>query len=327
VAIASLLKKRILFFTSVIVILLAMVNSLFALLFMPGDLTEHKEIIIKQKLSIHEMSHLLSTEGVISNRYFFEIIAKLYSLRRPLKSGEYEFTKGISMYQVLAKLASGISVVHKLVIIEGQSVSEIISKINNEDRLLGQINTSIPEGYLMPSTYFYSYGDLKEKIIDEMRNNMSKALDEAMKKLAPDSPIKTRKDVLILASIVEKEAGNNKEKPLIAGVFINRLNKGMRLQADPTIIYAITMGKTKMPRLLSRKDLEIDSPYNTYKISGLPPGAIACPGKLSIEAVASPAKTNALYFVVSGKGGHNFSSTLDEHNQNVKKYRDQNKSN
>ena len=133
--------------------------------------------------------------------------------------------------------------------------------------------------------------------------------------------MKTRRDVLIFASIVEREAGNDKERPVIAGVFINRLKRGMKLQADPTVIYAITEGKYKLNRALTRTDLQIDSKYNTYKAEGLPPGPIACPGVASLEASVLPAKTNALYFVVDGTGGHSFSSTLEEHNMHVQKFR------
>jgi UPF0755 protein len=173
----------------------------------------------------------------------------------------------------------------------------------------------------MPSTYFYSYGDQKERLIEQMRKAMTLALDEVTAKLSADSPLKSRLDVLILASIVEKETGLDSERTTIAGVFINRLKKGMKLQADPTSIYAITEGKFKLARPLTKKDLAIISPYNTYYTSGLPPGPIACPGVKSLNAVVTPAKTNALYFVVNGKGGHNFSSNLMDHNENVLKYR------
>ena len=150
---------------------------------------------------------------------------------------------------------------------------------------------------------------------------MSNALDEVMLKLSKDSPLKTRKDVLILASIVEKEAGNDQERAKIAGVFINRLKKGMKLQADPTTVYAITEGKEPLGRSLKRKDIRIKSPYNTYHVYGLPIGPISCPGRASLEAVVSPAKTDALYFVVDGRGGHNFSKTLKEHNRHVRQFR------
>ncbi len=315
------LKIKLIAIVSLAVIAITLANIIGGYLFLPGQLAEKKIVIVKSRLSIHKISIVLEQEGIIKHRHLFEVISKIYGLYKPLKSGEYEFTKAISPYQVLARLASGRSVVHRLVITEGQTVNEIIAKINAEDRLFGQINLNIPEGYLMPSTYFYTYGDLREKIIDEMRKEMSKALDTVMLKLKDDSPLKTRKDVLIFASIVEKEAGNETERPMIAGVFINRLKKGMKLQADPTVIYAVTEGKYKLNRALSRTDLRINSNYNTYKIAGLPPGPIACPGMASLEATVLPAKTDALYFVVDGNGGHNFSRTLQEHNLHVQKFR------
>lgn len=317
----SFLKIKFIAIISLALVTITLLNITGSYLILPGQLLEKKVVIIKAGLTTHQISAILEQEGVIKHKILFEFISKLYGFYKPLKSGEYEFTKAISPYQVLVKLASGRSVVHRLTIAEGQTVSEIIAKISAEYRLFGQINLNIPEGYLMPSTYFYTYGDLREKIIDEMRRGMSKALDSAMLKLKEDSPLKTRKDILIFASIVEKEAGNENERPLIAGVFINRLRKGMKLQADPTVIYAVTEGKYKLNRSLSRMDLQIDSKYNTYKIAGLPPGPISCPGVASLEASVSPAKTDALYFVVDGSGGHSFSSTLQEHNMHVQRFR------
>ncbi len=317
----SFLKMKLIAMISLAIITITIANIIGSYLVLPGQLLEKKIVIIKAGLSTHEISLILAQEGVIKHKVLFEFISKLYGAFNPLKSGEYEFTKAISPYQVLTRLASGKSVVHRFIIAEGQTVNEIITKINAETRLFGQINLNIPEGYLMPSTYFYTYGDLREKIIDEMRNGMSRALDAVMLKLKEDSPLKTRRDVLIFASIVEREAGNDKERPLIAGVFINRLKRGMKLQADPTVIYAVTEGKYKLNRALTRTDLQIDSKYNTYKVEGLPPGPIACPGVASLEASVLPAKINALYFVVDGTGGHSFSSTLEEHNMYVQKFR------
>ena len=317
----SLLKIKLIAIVSLALTTITIANIIGSYLVLPGRLAEKKIVIIKSGSSTHKISIILEQDGIIQHRILFEFISKLYGFYKPLKSGEYEFTKAISPYQVLTKLASGKSVVHRLTIAEGQTVSEIITKINAEDRLFGQINLNIPEGYLMPSTYFYTYGDLREKIIDEMRRGMSKALDSVMLKLKEDSPLKTRKDVLIFASIVEKEAGNEKERPLIAGVFINRLRKGIKLQADPTVIFAVTEGKYKLNRALSRADLQIDSKYNTYKIVGLPPGPISFPGVASLEASVLQAKTDALYFFVDGNGGHRFSSTLQEHNMHVQRFR------
>jgi len=296
-------------------------NICIAYLFLPGRLKQIETVIIEPLHSTKAISDKLKRHKIIKHPRLFLFLSKIYSSRHPLKSGEYMFTPGISPLQVLKVLASGKSVIHRLVIPEGVMVSEIVDKVNREPRLLGEIKGVVPEGYLMPSIYFYSYGDLKERIIEQMRKKMTLALDEVMTKLTPDSPLKNRLEVLILASIVEKETGLESERTTIAGVFINRLKKGMKLQADPTSIYAVTEGKYKLTRPLTKKDLAIISPYNTYYAQSLPPGPIACPGVKSLQAVVNPAKTNALYFVVNGKGGHNFASTLKEHNENVLKYR------
>lgn len=304
------------------IIVISSINITLSYLLFSGPLNEPKTIIIEQGLSTYQISQKLANEQIIRYPYLFEVIAMVYSYKHYLKSGEYEFSIGISPYQILRKLAEGKSVIHKLAIPEGLMVFEILESINNNNILSGRIIDNVPEGYLMPATYYYSYGDKREQIVDIMRKEMSATLDKAMEQLDPNSPLKTRKDVLILASIIEKEAGNDSEKPLIAGVFINRMNKGMKLQADPTTIYAITEGKFKFARSLSGKDLKYESPYNTYHIKGLPKGPICCPGEKSIMAAVNPEKTNALYFVVNGQGGHNFSATLNEHNSHVQKYRE-----
>ena len=313
----NLLRIKLFSLITIAVVVICLENILGGYLFLTGGLDEEKIVIIKPRLSIHKISVLLEKENVIKNAKLFEVISRVYSYFGPLKSGEYKFTKNITPYQVLKVLIKGKSVVHRMFIPEGYTVKQIVDMVNSESRLTGRINGNIPEGYLMPSTYFYSYEDQRENLIDEMRKNMSKALDEVMLKLPKTSPLKTRKDVLTLASIVEKEAGNNQERAKIAGVFINRLRKGMKLQADPTTVYAITKRKVTLDRSLKRKDMSIKSPYNTYHVYGLPKGPISCPGRASLEAVVSPEKTDALYFVVDGTGGHSFSKTLKEHNYHV----------
>ena len=317
----KVLRIKFSIFVLLSVIIISIVNLCVAYLFLPGPLKNVETVIIEPLHSTKSISAKLKSYKIIKHPRLFLILSKIYSSKHPLKSGEYMFTPGISPFQVLKVLASGKSIVHKLIIPEGVMVSEIIEKVNSEARLFGEIKGTIPEGFLMPSTYFYSYGDQKEQLIEQMRKAMTLALDEAMTKLSPDSPVKNRLEVLILASIVEKETGIDSERTTIAGVFINRLKKGMKLQADPTSIYAITQGRYKLGRPLTKKDLAIISPYNTYYAASLPPGPIACPGVKSLQVVVAPAKTDALYFVVNGKGGHNFSSTLKEHNGYVNSYR------
>lgn len=315
--------KRI--FSPMVISIIAIIllgHLVFIYLMLPGPLEEKKVVIIEPKTRINTIAQNLHQEGIVRSKFSFMIIAKFYSkFRSPLRSGEYEFTKHITPLQVIRILSSGKSVVHKLVIPEGSTVSEIMSKLDAEHRFIGAINENVEEGFLMPSTYFYTFRDQRSKLISHMKSLMSDALDELMPKLSPDSPLKTRLEVLTLASIVEREAMYDDEKPRIAGVFINRLKKKMKLQADPTTIYAITLGKYKLDHPLTKKELRINSPYNTYYTFGLPPTPISCPGRKAIEAVISPMQSKDLYFVVDGTGRHNFSSTLEAHNLNIALYK------
>lgn len=320
-SIPRFLRIKIFSLISCIAIFLTIANILVGYLFLSRSLEEEKIIIINHNSSIRKITNQLADESVIKYKLLFKVIATIYNMRYPLKSGEYRFTSDINPYQVLLKISSGKSIVRRLYIPEGSTTKEIIDKVNETKRLVGQISYSIPEGHLMPSTYFYSYGDRKETLIEIMLDLMSSNLDKAVRLLPSDSPIKTRKEILTLASIIEKEAGNEEEKPIIASVFINRLKKGMRLQADPTVIYSITKGQYKLGRRLRKKDLQISSVYNTYRIYGLPPGPISSPSYSSIMSVVKPTKSNYLYFVVNDKGGHNFATSLEKHNKNVAIFR------
>lgn len=283
---------------------------------------EDKVITFEPGTSVRKITSILYSEKIISRPLIFNPIAIIYDIAKsPLKSGEYRFTKNISPLQVIRILSSGKSMVRKFVIPEGETVDSVISSLKENEKLIGTIDENVIEGYLFPSTYHYSFRDQRSKLLIDMKRQMSSILDELMPELKPDSPLKSRIDVLTLASIVEKEALFDDEKPRIAAVYINRLNKRMKLQADPTTIYAITNGKGRLGRPLRRKDLKIKSEYNTYHIYGLPPTPIACPGKKSIEAVISPLKTNELYFVVDGRGRHKFAKTHREHLKNIAEYK------
>ena len=174
---------------------------------------------------------------------------------------------------------------------------------------------------MLPETYSFTRGDTKNSIIKQAKQAMDVAVKEAWANRQDGLPIKNIDQLVILASIIEKETSIENERGLVASVFINRLVKRMRLQTDPTVIYALTHGQKDLGRLLTRKDLLIDNPYNTYKYYGLPPTPICNPGKASLEAAANPEVSNYLYFVANGEGGHNFSSSLKEHNNNVQKWK------
>jgi len=190
-----------------------------------------------------------------------------------------------------------------------------------EPLLVGEIDEVPPEGSLLPETYLFSRDDSRQAVLARMREAMQQTLAELWPKRREGLPLATPEEAVTLASIVEKETGVAAERPLVAGVFINRLKKKIPLQSDPTVIYGITLGKTELDRPLSRKDLKTATPYNTYTIQGLPPGPIANPGRDALQAVMAPTETDYIYFVADGSGGHAFAKTLEEHNRNVAKWR------
>ena len=190
----------------------------------------------------------------------------------------------------------------------------------SEPYLSEDITVDVKEGELLPETYSFVRGDSRDSIILQAKNAMRLAVDEIWNSREDGLPLKRKEDLLVLASIVEKETSVPDERGLVASVFVNRLKKGMRLQTDPTVIYALTLGKQELGRLLTRNDLKVDSPYNTYKYYGLPPAPICNPGRKALEAAAHPEKSNFIYFVASGNGGLNFAKSLNEHNNNVRKW-------
>jgi len=209
----------------------------------------------------------------------------------------------------------------KLTVPEGLTVMEILALVRAADGLQGTITLHPDEGTLLPQTYFYSYGDSRDAVVQRMRKAMDETLDELWPGRQDDLPIGSKRQALILASIVEKETGIPDERPRVAAVFVNRLRLGMRLESDPTVSYGMTLGRKPLGRDLTRADLQAPTPYNTYTNAGLPPGPIANPGRATIEAALNPAKTKDLYFVADGSGGHAFAATLDQHNRNVANWR------
>jgi len=289
---------------------------------LPNTLTENKVIEIKSGSSVHSIADKLYQEGVIKNHLAFMIKARIKNRTKNLKAGEYDFTAGENINQVIEKLQSGKVHSYDITFPEGLTSIEMIEIINNNEILSGDAITEIPaEGSLLPETYHYTRGESKSAIIKRMQDAMTQTIDKLWEERQDGLPIKTKEEALTLASIIEKETAVPEERARVAGVFINRLNKKIALQTDPTVIYAVTLGKKKMDRELTIKDLKTSSPYNTYMVRGLPPTPIANPGASSIKAALNPEFNDYIYFVADGTGGHVFASTLAEHNSNVAKWR------
>lgn len=279
---------------------------------------------IKSGDSLLKIAHNLREHKLIDAEWQFILYAKIYRLYPKVKAGEYLVEEGLSIAGLAELISSGKQYLRKITFAEGLTSAEI-SKILSANGFLCCEFTDFAEGGFLPETYTFSRDDNRQKIVTQAQNALNEVLNQAWEERDADLPLKNKNEMLILASIVEKETGVAHERPQVASVFINRLRKGMLLQTDPTVIFALTLGKTELERPLTRADLAVDSPYNTYKYAGLPPTPICNPGKASIMAVAHPDKTPYLYFVASGTGGHNFARTLEEHNENVRKWRSLNK--
>lgn len=271
--------------------------------------------------SAAQIGETLAQNGILSNGRLFALMAQLTGQRGRLKAGEYAFPKGATMADVIALIASGKAVTYKISVPEGFTSQMAVDRVNANEVLTGDPAAVPPEGSILPDTYVFRRGMTRQKLVADMQAAQKKLLDELWAERKPVAVIATPQQAVTLASIVEKETAQADERPVIASVFINRLEKGMRLQSDPTIIYGIVGGKGKLDRALTRTDIETTTPYNTYRINGLPPGPIANPGRAALEAVLNPEPTDKLYFVADGSGGHAFAATLDEHNRNVKNWR------
>ncbi len=303
------------------VVVIAGVTQLNAYLVRPGPAREETVVVLPRGAGLARIAALLNNAGVIEHPWMFRMAARVLGRDRALKAGEYAFPAAITPASVLNLMASGQTVAHRLTVAEGLTVAEIYQLLDKADGLVGELPPAPPEGSLLPETYFYALGDSRADLVKRMQRGMQDALAELWPQRARGLPITRREDAVTLASIVDKETGQADERRKVAAVFINRLRRGMRLQADPTVIYGLTEGEGRLGRALTRNDWADGSAYNTYQIDGLPPGPIANPGRASIEAVLNPAPVDYLYFVANGKGGHAFARTLAEHNQNVAAWR------
>ena len=286
-----------------------------------GPLAEEKVFVVEQGLSATEIGATLEQNGIISNGRIFAVMAQLTGQRARLKAGEYAFPASASMRDVMGLIASGKAVTYKISIPEGFTSEMAVARVNANEILTGPPAAVPPEGSILPDTYVFRRGMTRQKLVEDMQAAQAKLLEELWAARTPVRVIETKEQAVTLASIVEKETAVAAERPVIASVFINRLNKGMRLQSDPTIIYGIVGGKGRLDRALTRTDIQTATPYNTYRINGLPPGPIANPGRAALEAVLTPQPTEYIYFVADGSGGHAFAVTLEEHNANVRQWR------
>lgn len=287
-----------------------------------GPLLEEKAIVISKGQGVRSIGATLQAEGVIEDEFIFALYVRLNEAHRQLKAGEYLFKPGMNIPDVLAHLSSNDTVIHSITIPEGLTSIEIVGLLNAENILSGVIEEIPAQGSLLPETYHFSRGASRQSILNRMRNSLEDYKAEIWAGYdSSKMPYKTWEEVVTLASIVEKETALAEERPQVASVFVNRLRKRMRLQSDPTVIFALTDGLKPLGRKLTRKDWKVQHPYNTYVIKALPPGPIANPGKQSLHAVLFPDETSYLYFVADGTGGHAFAKTLKEHNRNVAHWR------
>ncbi len=292
---------------------------IYGLWWAPGPKPGPHLVMIQEGSTIGSVARKLEKAGAIpgSARTYYAM-ARLFGSHDPIQAGEFEIPKRMGGAAILDLLQHGKPVLRLITVTEGMPAIIVSEKLAANPYLSGPA-PQINEGSLLPDRYGYQRGETRAEVIRRMQVAMTKTLAQLWPKRSPDCPVATPDQAVILASIVEKETGKPSERPMVAGVYCNRLRIGMKLDADPTIIYSVTMGKPLGRRIL-RSELNATNGYNTYRRPGLPEGPIANPGKASIAAVLHPAQTKALYFVADGTGGHVFADTLAEQNANVAKY-------
>ncbi len=295
------------------------VGSYWLLWASPGPKDGPHTIIVQEGSSLAKVAGDLVAAGAVPGSVTtYRAMAKLFGSGDPVQAGEFSIPRGTGGAAVLDLLQHGQPVQRLLTIAEGTPSIIVREKLAAVKELTGAVPQA-EEGAILPDSYSYQRGETRAAVLKRMTSAMDKELASLWAKRKPTSVVKTPAEAIILASIVEKETGKAAERRTVAGVYSNRLRIGMKLDADPTVIYPITKGKPLGRRIL-RSELNAITGYNTYREVGLPLGPIANPGRLSIAAVLDPAPTKALYFVADGTGGHVFADTLAEHNANVAKW-------
>jgi UPF0755 protein len=300
-------------------VVLAALLGLYLLWWGPGPKRGPHDVIITEGATVGSIARKLEKEGAIpGTARTYYVMARLFGSHDPIQAGEFEIPKGMGGAAILDLLQHGKPVQRLITVTEGMP-SIIVSEKLAGNRFLAGATPPIDEGSVLPDSYGYQRGETRASLVTRMQNAMDKTVSELWPKRSTDCPLATPEQAVILASIVEKETGKASERRMIAGVYCNRLRIGMKLDADPTVIYPVTKGKPLGRRIL-KSELSAENGYNTYRRPGLPEGPISNPGKASIEAVLHPAETKALYFVADGTGGHVFADTLAEHQANVAKW-------
>ncbi|MEM8790793.1 MAG: endolytic transglycosylase MltG [Pseudomonadota bacterium] len=286
----------------------------------PGPLEEELLVTVPAGANLRDTSAILAEAGVIDSELIFRLGARYTGKDRQIKFGEYRIPAQASMEEVLALIVSGQTEQYKVTVPEGMTSWQVVERLKAQELLTGEIAEVPLEGHVAPDTHFFTRNQTREEVLAKMVEAQESILAEAWEKRQPDLPLESMEEMLILASIVQSEAGAG-ELDKVASVFINRLNRGQRLEADATVRYGLTLGQEKLRRGLRQSELDRKTPYNTYQITGLPPTPISNPGRAAIEAVANPAETDFLYFVADGTGGHAFAKTYNEHMRNVAVWR------
>lgn len=285
----------------------------------PGPLAEPAQIVVPRG-GTTIIAEALAERGVIADPRAFLAAVWLTRGQGAVRAAEFVFPARASLRDVLEVLRKARPVQRRVTIPEGLTARQIAALLERTEGLTGEM-PEIAEGEILPETYSYQFGDTRASVVRRAEQAMDQALAEIWAARQPGLPITTAREALILASIVERETGRADERARVAGVFINRLRRGMMLQSDPTAAYAAADGGV-LERPLTRADLDRDHPFNTYRIRGLPPGPIASPGRDSLRAVTRPEATDFIFFVADGTGGHAFARTLEEHNRNVARWRE-----
>jgi UPF0755 protein len=292
-----------------------------------GPLDKEATVVISSGAGLSGITDRLSGKGVISGNLFdewvFNLGIRFYKNATKLKAGEYAFAPGVSMQEIMNDLVDGKAVTHAVTVPEGWTTAQIIERVREHPVLVGEISEVPAEGALLPETYTFARGASRQDVLNQMKAAQEKLLAEVWERRTDDLPVASPEELVILASIVEKETALADERSRVAGVFVNRLNKNMRLQSDPTILYGLYGSEawSKDRSGIKQSELKAENKYNTYQIDGLPPGPIGNPGRAAMEAVANPSRTQDLFFVADGTGGHVFAETYEQHQENVRKWR------